>query len=94
MDEFDTFNQKICHIRLKQRNGKKSWTTIENMATDLDLIKIKNYMKETFGCGGSIIKDPNIGNVIQLQGDQRKNIYNFLLTESIVKKSEIKVHGT
>uniref|UniRef100_A0A453BD89 SUI1 domain-containing protein n=1 Tax=Aegilops tauschii subsp. strangulata TaxID=200361 RepID=A0A453BD89_AEGTS len=31
--------------------------------------------------------------VIQLQGDQRKNVSNFLVQAGIVKKEHIKIHG-
>ncbi|KAL5713772.1 hypothetical protein ACHQM5_015820 [Ranunculus cassubicifolius] len=31
--------------------------------------------------------------VIQLQGDQRKNVSTFLVTAGIVKKEHIKIHG-
>ena len=33
------------------------------------------------------------GHVIQLQGDQRKNVSSFLIAEGIVKKDVIKIHG-
>lgn len=31
--------------------------------------------------------------VIQLQGDQRKNVSTFLLSNNIAKKDQIKIHG-
>lgn len=31
--------------------------------------------------------------VIQLQGDQRKNVLQFLTQEKLVKKEFIKIHG-
>jgi translation initiation factor 1 len=31
--------------------------------------------------------------VIQLQGDQRKNVLQFLTQEGLVKKDLIKIHG-
>jgi hypothetical protein len=31
--------------------------------------------------------------VIQLQGDQRKNVLQFLTAEGLVKKGLVKVHG-
>ncbi|MEW5308201.1 MAG: hypothetical protein WDW38_000178 [Sanguina aurantia] len=31
--------------------------------------------------------------VIQLQGDQRKNVQTFLIQEKLVKKDMIKIHG-
>lgn len=33
------------------------------------------------------------GEVIQLQGDQRKNICEFLIRIELAKKDQVKVHG-
>ena len=49
--------------------------------------------KKQFCCNGTIVKDPELGNVIQLQGDQRQAVAKFLIDEKIVDKSQIKVHG-
>ena len=39
------------------------------------------------------MEDPELGQVIQLQGDQRKNVTDFLVSEKLVKKELIKIHG-
>jgi translation initiation factor 1 len=39
-----------------------------------------------------VVDDEDMGQVIQLQGDQRQNIASFLISEGI-KKETIKVHG-
>ncbi|KAH7844545.1 hypothetical protein Vadar_029184 [Vaccinium darrowii] len=39
------------------------------------------------------VHDPELGQVIQLQGDQRKNVSTFLVQACIVKKENIKIHG-
>ena len=36
---------------------------------------------------------PEYGEVIQLQGDQRNNIFDFLEKVGIAKKDQLKVHG-
>ncbi|MGH0159850.1 UNVERIFIED_CONTAM: hypothetical protein FKN15_038265 [Acipenser sinensis] len=46
-----------------------------------------------FACNGTVIEHPEYGEVIQLQGDQRKNICQFLLEVGIVKEEQLKVHG-
>jgi hypothetical protein len=38
-------------------------------------------------------QDPEMGKVVQVQGDQRQNIFNFLTQENICEKSQIKIHG-
>ena len=54
---------------------------------------IISYFKKTYNCNGSIIKDEQFGEVITLTGDQKENIYNFLIGEEINKKDEIIVKG-
>ena len=54
--------------------------------------KTKNTKTE-FCCNGTVVDDPELGQVIQLQGDQRKNVVDFLTQEGLVKKDLIKVHG-
>jgi translation initiation factor 1 len=46
-----------------------------------------------FCCNGTVVEDPELGKVIQLQGDQRKNVSTFLVSNNIAKKDLIKIHG-
>ncbi len=50
--------------------------------------------KKRFNCNGCIIEDPEHGDIVQLQGDQRKLVAQFLIDEKISKKTLIKVHGS
>ncbi len=45
-------------------------------------------------CNGTVIEDEELGKVLQLQGDQRKNVSAFLLENQLCKKDQIKVHGS
>ena len=83
----------IVHIRVQQRNGRKSLTTVQGLATDLDLPKILRALKKTFSTNGTILRDAEVGKVLQLQGDQRANVKDFLLKTHICEKNDIKVHG-
>ena len=40
------------------------------------------------------VEDPELGQIVQLQGDQRKLVAQFLIDEKIAKKDVIKVHGS
>ncbi|PPS18976.1 hypothetical protein GOBAR_AA01622 [Gossypium barbadense] len=55
--------------------------------------KILKDLKKEFCCNGTVVQDPELGQVIQLQGDQRKNVSTFLVQAGIVKKDNIKIHG-
>jgi Translation initiation factor SUI1 len=46
-----------------------------------------------FCCNGTVVEDEELGQVIQLQGDQRKNVSQFLVQNQIAKKDLIKIHG-
>lgn len=85
----------IIHIKLQQRNGKKSFTIIEGIPVIIDLKKILKLMTQEFSCGGSIQTDENTHEkVIVLQGDQRNKANKFLFDEKIVSnKKWIKMHG-
>jgi len=81
------------HIRIQQRNGRKSLTTVQGLASDLDLKKILKALKKTYSTNGTILTDDEMGQIIQLQGDQRKNVFDFLTRCNICQKNEVKVHG-
>jgi translation initiation factor 1 len=80
-------------ISLEKRNGKKCTTNVINMADDLDLEKISSYIKKTYNCNGSIIKDEKHGEIMTFSGDQKENIYYFLIDEQIYDKEDIIVKG-
>ncbi|RDB24137.1 Protein translation factor SUI1 [Hypsizygus marmoreus] len=80
------------HIRIQQRNGRKTLTTLQGLPKQYDSKKILKAFKKEFACNGTLVDDEKMGQVIQLQGDQRAKISNFL-TENGIEKSTIKVHG-
>ena len=53
---------------------------------------IKFFTKE-FNCNGTIVDDPQHGKIIQLQGDKRKEVADFLYNQGISEREGIKVHG-
>lgn len=84
---------EYVHVRIQQRNGKKSLTTVQGLKQQYDYKKVLKALKKEFCCNGSVVDDAELGNVIQLQGDQRKNVQTFLIQENLVKKEKIKIHG-
>lgn len=85
--------KEYVHIRIQQRNGKKSLTTVQGLKKDYSYEKILKDLKKEFCCNGNVVQDKELGKVIQLQGDQRKKVANFLLQAGLVKKDQIKIHG-
>ncbi|KAF8352318.1 eukaryotic translation initiation factor 1 [Amanita rubescens] len=80
------------HIRIQQRNGRKTLTTLQNLPKEYDCKKLLKAFKKEFACNGNVVIDPEEGEVIQLQGDQRSKISSFLI-ENGIPKTIIKVHG-
>jgi len=85
--------ETIVHIRLQQRAGRKYLTTIQGLALDLNLKKILRALKRTFSTNGAILKDDELGNVLQLNGDQREHVFEFLTKCHICESFQIKIHG-
>lgn len=86
-------SKEYVHIRIQQRNGRKSLTTVQGLKKEFSYNKILKDLKKEFCCNGTVVQDPELGQVIQLQGDQRKNVSTFLVQAGIVKKEHIKIHG-
>lgn len=80
-------------MRVQQRNGRKTLTTFQGLPTEYDAKKILKTFKKIFACSGIIIEHEEHGSVLQLSGDQRVKIAEFLVTERIAKKVDITVHG-
>ncbi|RLV91379.1 hypothetical protein DV515_00014143 [Chloebia gouldiae] len=114
--------EDYIHIRIQQRNGRKTLTTVQGIADDYDKKKLVKafkkvglrglggaaatprrdvydakeafvYLLQKFACNGTVIEHPEYGEVIQLQGDQRKNICQFLVEIGLAKDDQLKVHG-
>merc|ERR1719160_2065008 len=94
------------HIRMQQRNGRKSWTTVQGFPAqvrlpksgkvmDVDFEKILRALKKNFKTNGTLISDEEHGRIIQLQGDLRKDVAEFLIdATAIVTKDQIMIHGS
>jgi len=83
----------IVHVRIQQRNGRKTLTTVQGLSEEYDLKKIIKVAKKEFACNGTVVEHPEYGEVLQLQGDQRENICSLLVSCQLVKIDQIKKHG-
>ena len=81
------------HIRVQQRNGRKCITTIQGLADDLDAKRIARALKKTFQCNGNVKNEGDLGEVIQLSGDQRANVRDFFIDQEICHDDQIVLHG-
>ena len=81
------------HIQYQRRTTRKGYTTISNLPEDLDLKKISQHMRREWQCSGAVIHSDQFGGVIQLSGDNRKLVQQFLIEEGLATKAQIKIHG-
>ena len=49
--------------------------------------------KKKFACSGTVVEHPEYEDVIQLQGDQPKNICQFLIETGLAEDDQLKAHG-
>lgn len=94
--EKETAPASPIHIRIKQRTGKKHITTVEGLPNDLDMPLILSAMKKRFNCNGHLAKPDDEDSddlIIQLTGDQRDRVQEFLVSEEIADKDSIYIHG-
>ncbi|CAL5025313.1 unnamed protein product [Urochloa decumbens] len=82
------------HLRMQQRNGKKSLTTVQGLSAAYNYGKILRDLKRELCCSGIVVEDEDLGSVIQLQGDHRKAVAAFLVKAGMVSKANVKMHGS
>ncbi|KAL7424280.1 hypothetical protein Q5752_001870 [Cryptotrichosporon argae] len=97
-------NEKI-HIRLQQRNGRKTITTVQGIPDKYDPRKLLKAMKKEFACNGHVVhsadsededaspapgKKDEVGKVLQFQGDQRQGVKTFLVDAGVLTEKEAK----
>ncbi|CAF0903781.1 unnamed protein product [Rotaria sordida] len=83
----------IIHIRIQQRNGKKTLTTVQGIGEEFDKKRLLSVFKKKFACNGTVVDHKEYGEVIQLQGDQRIHVSQFLQDIGLCQAEQIKVHG-
>jgi len=83
----------LIHIRIQQRNGRKTLTTVQGISEEFDKKKLVRAFKKDFACNGTVVEHPEYGEIIQLQGDQRNNVCLFLKKIGIAKDDKLKIHG-
>ena len=93
----DALQKGKIHVRF-QKTGPRSITIVEGLDEDLDQKRIAKAMKKAFSCSSSIQNDADGNEVIQLQGDQRESVKEWLIDQQILTEKEAKdrlvLHGT
>ncbi|ESZ97385.1 hypothetical protein SBOR_2213 [Sclerotinia borealis F-4128] len=103
--EVDVKPANIIHIRIQQTRGPTKITkegkyrphvitTLEGLPERLDKKRIVQFLQKRLGCAGTIVSDVHWGEVIQLQGDEREKVAEFLIADDgcQLSKDLIMVH--
>ena len=62
-DNSSTGSKDYVHIRVQQRNGRKSLTTVQGLKKEFSYNKILKDLKKEFCCNGTVVQDPELGQV-------------------------------
>ena len=81
------------HIRIQQRNGKKVITIIQGLDASIPRKELIKKFKTMYACGGHIAEDEEFGEVIQLTGDQRFKVRDYLVDNGLVESDKVEIHG-
>lgn len=72
---------------------RSSPSSTSSRAAAAALTGICKAFKKNFSCNGAVQKDAEMGEVIQLSGDQRGNARSFLVDQEICHDDQIVIHG-
>jgi translation initiation factor 1 len=54
-------SKDYVHVRIQQRNGRKSLTTVQGLKKEFSYSKILKDLKKEFRCNGTVVQDPELG---------------------------------
>jgi translation initiation factor 1 len=93
-EEIKTICEHTIEIMITKRNNRKFYTNIMGIDEKFNYDKILKEIKKKFNCNGAIkINKGNNKKFIQLNGDQKENIFNFIIQEDIAPINKIKIRG-
>ena len=91
-EEFNANKNSTVHIRAQQRKDKRYLTTIQGL-TNTDLTILIKELRKKFSTGGAILTDEILGKVLQLNGDFRKAVGDYLINSGVCDKNNVQIHG-
>ena len=87
--------KEYVHVRVQQRNGRKSLTTVQGLKKEYSYNKILKDLKKEFCCNGTVVQDPELGQVcFYPTGDMGICFFLFIFFFCHVLYHQWKVHVT
>lgn len=65
---------------------------MQGIPDEYDPKKLLKHFKKEYACNGTLVEDEDLGQVIQLQGDQRAKISQTLIEDVGLRKSSSAYH--
>lgn len=62
-DDGSAGTKEYVHVRVQQRNGRKSLTTVQGLKKEFSYNRILKDLKKEFCCNGTVVEDPELGQV-------------------------------
>jgi translation initiation factor 1 len=93
MTDANALDTNVVTIKIQQRAGRKAITTLQGLYEGLDFERLSKEFRKRWGCSSIIVQDKEGATVIQLQGDQRVHLKEFLLAEQLVWPAQLRVYG-
>lgn len=72
-------SKDYVHIRIQQRNGRKSLTTVQGLRKEFSYNKILKDLKKEFCCNGTVVQDPELGQVCVSTHSMENHLFLFYL---------------
>lgn len=72
-------SKDYVHIRIQQRNGRKSLTTVQGLRKEFSYNKILKDLKKEFCCNGTVVQDPELGQVCVSTPSMENHLFLFYL---------------
>ena len=92
-EEIENINKETIEIITKKRNAKKIITQLKGLNSDYNKKALLSEFKKLFSCNGSLVEDKDNEIFIQLNGNHKLLLNNFLIENNIATKDQIKLRG-
>ena len=97
--ELENYTENIIkenpiHISTQQRTTKKKLTIVRGIPDDIDIVLVSRAWQKLFHCVSAVKYDKSTKEYfIQINGDHKNEVKEFLIHEGIGREDNIKMHG-
>lgn len=78
--------KEYVHVRVQQRNGRKSLTTVQGLKKEFSYSKILKDLKKEFCCNGTVVQDPELGQVRSMRSSTCSSVKKYPNNEEFSRR--------